>query len=108
MTAGADPLINAPVPQEVDDYIETLPEMMALLQERTEIKKAMDDCQSEDDLAVLRVRRKESKNEIWARKQHYRKGYRKGHFRRRDQAVVIAQLQGHDCDAVLAASQSFA
>lgn len=105
MTAGADPSVNAPLPQEVDNYIKTMPDMVALLARRREINDTIGRCELEATLSDLREQRKRCTDKIRARKQHYIKEYRKGHFKRRDQGIVRAQLDGHGFDDVVAACQ---
>ncbi|QIW97808.1 hypothetical protein AMS68_003326 [Peltaster fructicola] len=95
-TTGAVPQINAPLPQAVQDHIDTLPDIAELLAQRKTIcyalKSASHTTESETS---LREERRQITGKIRACRQRHYKSYRADHFRRKNQSIVQAQLSGY-------------
>lgn len=106
MTSGADPARNAPLPPEAREFLNTMPDLATLQQKRDAINAAIEGCVNQETLLDLQRERKQCTEKIKAQRRKYTREYREGHFRRKNQHIVQAQLNGHDTETIAVAQRT--
>lgn len=104
--AGADPRVNRPLSQAERDCIEAMPDLAALIEKRCKINYAINVSEDDDHtLLTLQEQRDQCTRKIKALRQRYQRKHRESYFRRKNEALVKAQLRGVESDAGAATYQ---